>query len=78
MSNVLKKRMQKLERIRNPPMTIEDLMAWCGDENRQPIRYVPGENPMLDFLYSLTEELNGQGVCEESTIPDTHIASTFF
>ena len=57
MSSVLQKRVERLERIKNPIVTIEDLLEWLDDDNRQPIRYVPGENPMLDFLHSLSLEL---------------------
>ena len=56
MSSVLQKRVQKLERIQNPQLSIEDLLEWCDDENRLPIPYVAGENPMLDFLQSLCSE----------------------
>ena len=57
MNSVLQKRVQKLERIRNPPMTIEDLLSWCDDEKRLPIHYVRGQNPMLDFLQGLSDKL---------------------
>ena len=57
MNNVFQKRLQKLDRIRHPPMTIEELLAWCDVENRQPIHYVPGESTMLDFLQAMIDEL---------------------
>ena len=57
MSNGLQKRLQKLERDRHPLMAVEDLLEWSDDENRVPLRYVPGENRLFDFLASLSSEL---------------------